>query len=418
MPPDQSQPTSAPEAALPVSLERGGSVAMYVTIVAFSITTLLVQTQMWKDGRWIAYSIAVLLFTLLARQPVRLEEQPRLTFALLIGQMVILLIAIALSDYYFLTAMLSFITVSTSQADLPPRLANLFDVALLAVIAAVYWLAAGWDAVFQVGLGLGAGFVFVVAFTRVTHSEIQARRQLERTNAQLAEYAAQVEQLATMRERNRLARDVHDSLGHYLTVINVQLEVVTKLIDADPNRARDAALKAKQLASEGLAEVRRSVDALRPSPLDDRALPDAIRGLLDDARDAGLIVSFDQVGSARPLSPETETVLFRAAQESLTNIRKHARASSAGVRLAFEAEAVRLRVRDNGIGRQGDPDNVGLSALRERVAALNGSIVAENHPDGGFLLEVALPYPDVSLGAAKNLIHNTADPSLTALPFK
>jgi len=85
MPPDQSEPTSAPAAASPVSLERGGSVAMYVTIAAFSITTLLVQTQMWKDGRWIAYSIAVLFYTLLARRTVRLEGQPRLTFVLLIG---------------------------------------------------------------------------------------------------------------------------------------------------------------------------------------------------------------------------------------------------------------------------------------------------------------------------------------------
>jgi len=117
----------------------------------------------------------------------------------------------------------------------------------------------------QITLGLGAGFLFIIAFTRLAQSEQQARHQLEAANQQLIDYAAQVEQLATIRERNRLAREVHDSLGHYLTVINVQLEVVTKLLESNPNKALEAAKRAKELASEGLSEVRRSVAALRPS---------------------------------------------------------------------------------------------------------------------------------------------------------
>jgi signal transduction histidine kinase len=84
-------------------------------------------------------------------------------------------------------------------------------------------------------------------------------------------------------------------------------------------------------------------------------------------------------------------VLYRATQESLTNIRKHAHASAANVRLAYEANAVSLRVRDNGLGRKGSEDNVGISALRERAAALNGTVLAENHLEGGFVLEVTLP---------------------------
>jgi signal transduction histidine kinase len=243
----------------------------------------------------------------------------------------------------------------------------------------------------QVVLGLGAGFVFIIAFTELAQRERQAREELQKANQQLAEYAAQVEQLATMRERNRLAREVHDTLGHYLTVINVQLEVVTKLIDSNPARAKEAAGKAKELASEGLSEVRRSVSALRPTPLEDKPLPEAIRGLIETSRDTGLMVTFEQAGAARTLSSEMETVLYRAAQESLTNIRKHAHASAATVCLTYQADTVSLRVRDNGIGRQGDEDNVGLNALRERVAALNGTVLAENHLEGGFVLELTLP---------------------------
>jgi signal transduction histidine kinase len=169
---------------------------------------------------------------------------------------------------------------------------------------------------------------------------------------------------------------------------------VTKLMDADPAGAREAAVRAKEIASDGLAEVRRSVAALRPSPLDDYPLPEAIRRLADDTRRAGLVVSFEQTGWRRTLPSESETVLYRAAQESLTNIFKHAHASAAEMVLAYEPEGIRLRVRDDGIGRlpQDAQDDVGLTGLRYRVGALNGSVRAENHPDGGFLVEVRLPY--------------------------
>ena len=277
------------------------------------------------------------------------------------------------------------------QSSLPQRQAYLANAVLLGVLAVGYGLFTNIEATLQIVLGLGAGFIFMIVFTQLATSERQAREQLQKANQQLADYAAQVEQLATVRERNRLAREVHDTLGHYLTVINVQLEVVTKLIESNPARAKEAAVKAKQLASEGLNEVRRSVSALRPTPLEDKPLAEAIRALIETSRDAGLMVTFEQTGIARAVSPEIETVLYRATQESLTNIRKHAHASAANVRLAYDADAVSLRVRDNGLGRKGGEDNVGLSALRERAAALNGTVMAENHLEGGFVLEVTLP---------------------------
>jgi len=185
---------------------------------------------------------------------------------------------------------------------------------------------------------------------------------------------------------------VHDSLGHYLTVINVQLEVVNKLIDSDLDRAKESATRAKELASEGLAEVRRSVAALRPTPLDERPLSDVIRQLVDDARQDGLVITFEQQGNSKPLSPESEIVLYRAAQEALTNIRKHARASIVTIKLIYEATLIRLSVRDNGIGRDASsPDHVGLLGLRERTESLNGILRAENSGEGGFIVEVTLP---------------------------
>jgi len=370
----------------------GQYAAMVVTVTAFSLVTLVTKQQMWINGAVLPYILGVLLFAYLARWSLRHLDAPlRSTLPALIAHMVLIWVFTVLSDYYFVTSMLAFITVSIAQACLSQRGAVVFDAVLLGTLSLIYAFGLRPIAALQIALGLGAGFVFVALFTRLALSEYRAHEQLDQANRQLASYAAQVEQLATVRERNRLAREVHDSLGHYLTVISIQLEVVEKLLDSNPARAKEAAGKARELAADGLSEVRRSIAALRPSPLEDRPLPEAIRALIEASRDAGLMVTFEQSGAPRSLSPELETVLYRAAQEALTNIRKHAHASAAGVRLAYEAGAVDLRVRDNGVGRRGGEDHVGLSALRERIAALGGAVIAENHPEGGFMLEVTLP---------------------------
>jgi signal transduction histidine kinase len=376
-----------------LSLDAGTYAAMYLSIAAFSIVTLIsVKPSMWQTGAWLPYVIGILLFTVIADRCTR-RQNPSRAFAYrsIIALTILVMGLTLLSDFYFLTMMLSFIVVAVVHSDLPRPTTYIVDAVILGAITLLAVIEVNLNAAVQVVLGLGAGFVFIIAFTQLATSERQAREQLQKANQQLAEYAAQVEQLATVRERNRLAREVHDTLGHYLTVINVQLEVVTKLIDSNPARAKEAAVKAKQLASEGLNEVRRSVSALRPTPLEDKPLPEAIRTLIETSRDAGLMVTFEQTGIARAVSPEIETVLYRATQESLTNIRKHAHASAANVRLAYDADSVSLRVRDNGLGRKGGEDNVGLSALRERAAALNGTVLAENHLEGGFVLEVTLP---------------------------
>ncbi len=364
---------------------------MYLSIAAFSFVTLISEPQLWSSGAWLPYIAGVLMFAIIADRCARKHVPKRILLGCIVVETLIVIGLTIISDYFFATTMLSFLIVASAHGDFPRGQSYLLSLLILIAITIPYAVGINLNVALQIFFGLGAGFVFIVAFTAVAESERQARRDLQRANEQLADYAAQVEQLATMRERNRLAREVHDTLGHYLTVINVQLEVVAKMIDSNPARAREAALKAKTLASEGLSEVRRSVAALRPSPLEDKPLSEAIRALIETSRDAGLMVTFEQTGTVQTIPPEMETVLYRAAQESLTNIRKHAHASAANVCLTYTVDTIGLRVRDNGIGRQADEDNVGLSALRERVTALHGTVLAENHLEGGFVLEVTLP---------------------------
>ena len=130
-----------------------------------------------------------------------------------------------------------------------------------------------WTTAIQTGLGILVALIFIIIFTRITAREYIARQEVERlarelqdANQKLRVYAVQAEELAISQERNRLAREIHDSLGHYLTVVNVQLEAAKTVLAQDPEPALSAIEKAQTLTKNSLADVRRSVAALRASP--------------------------------------------------------------------------------------------------------------------------------------------------------
>lgn len=257
----------------------------------------------------------------------------------------------------------------------------------------------------QASIASASGVAFVAIFTRVAINEQHARKEVERlaneltsANQKLREYAAQVEELATTRERNRIAREIHDGLGHYLTVINMQIQAARAVQESDPTRASEAMGKAGAMAQEALADVRRSVAALRSSPTDNKPLTESIQSLADESRASGIQTDFAVHGTPRPLSPQADLTLYRAAQEALTNTRKHAHASAVNIALDYEPDCVKLSVKDNGVGNgesnggSGTPEGgFGLLGVRERTQLLNGEVKLSTAPGQGFLLEISLP---------------------------
>jgi signal transduction histidine kinase len=200
-----------------------------------------------------------------------------------------------------------------------------------------------------------------------------------------------VEELATTNERNRIAREIHDGLGHYLTVINMQIQAARAVQESDPARASEAMGKAGAMAQEALADVRRSVAALRASPTENKPLTESIQALADETRAAGIQTDFAVQGTPRPLSPQADLTLYRAAQEALTNIRKHAHASAVNIRLNYDNGTVKLTVKDNGVGTAATDNGFGLIGVRERTQLLNGQVNVNTAPGQGFSLEVSLP---------------------------
>lgn len=249
-----------------------------------------------------------------------------------------------------------------------------------------------WVDAIAIALIYGTGIVFVVVFTRVAASEREARTALAEANQLLRDHAVQVEDLATTKERNRLAREIHDSLGHYLTVVNVQIGAAQAILELDPQRALDHLSNAQALTQEGLAEVRHSVAALRASPIESRPLPEALAKLAEQWNAAGLRAKFVVAGTTRPLTPQANLTLYRAAQEALTNVGKHAHASSVELHLDYRDERlIRLRIKDDGLGSANSEGGFGLLGVRERVQLLNGAVHVRAGAGEGFSLEVELP---------------------------
>jgi signal transduction histidine kinase len=273
-------------------------------------------------------------------------------------------------------------------------------IAVLAILTMPILRAGLWQEAYYYVLTIVPAIVFVVIFTRLVTSEQQARQDaealtadLEEANRQLAAYSTQVDELARTKERNRLAREIHDNLGHYLTVVNVQIRAAQAVMAANPQKAQEALDKAQRLTQEGLDAVRQSVSALRESPLSGRSLDEAIKLLVEETESSGIVARLVVRGEPFKLDPKVELTLYRAAQEGLTNVRKHARASKVDLSLIYSDNSqVALTVADNGVGATAVNENgYGLLGIQERVDLLGGQMNVHSSPGEGFTLSITLP---------------------------
>jgi len=227
-----------------------------------------------------------------------------------------------------------------------------------------------------------------------------ANAMLAAAHTRLQEYSTQAEELSVIRERNRIAREIHDTLGHALTLLSVELETATQLEARGDPRLHEELLQARQVAKVCLTEVRHSVEALRPDEASGDSLAEQLRKLVASFETTcpQTRITLDLEEATHPLYPELCQTLYRCVQEGLTNIRKHARATKVLLRLSTsggEAGQVELTVLDNGQGcepwQRQRVSGFGLRGMRERVALLDGTLRTGPEPDHGWRVEVVLP---------------------------
>lgn len=204
-------------------------------------------------------------------------------------------------------------------------------------------------------------------------------------------------EIGAVEERNRLAREIHDTLAQGLSAIALQLETADILLETgtDPTRIRHSVQQALQLARRNLDEARRSVLDLRAAPLEGRTLAEAIAQLVQEtAVKHHLPIKFQAVGAHRPLPVTVEAGLYRVAQEALTNLHTHAQATDARVALRVTLHAVQLTIQDNGRGFEPEavaPNRYGLLGMNERVRLLGGHLQLESAPGTGTKVVVTVP---------------------------
>ncbi len=234
----------------------------------------------------------------------------------------------------------------------------------------------------------GLVILFLQLLVDAALKESQGREQLAVANARLRQYALRIEELATVQERNRIAREIHDSLGHSLTVFNIHLEAALRLLHSHPLEAEALLLEVKQLSARALQEVRQSVTTLRSEPLQGRSLAAAIADLVAEFHRSTTCLPAWVMQCDRPLSRELSTTIYRIVQESLTNICKYAAATEVQISIVQSDSALQVRIQDNGKGfvRSQNTTGFGLQGMQERTLALGGEFEVITAPGQGCLI--------------------------------
>lgn len=248
------------------------------------------------------------------------------------------------------------------------------------------------------------GYFFFVVFANATQQAYQARaesqrllEELQTTHSKLQEYAIQAEQLAVAEERNRLSREMHDTIGHRLTVASVQLEGVQKLIAKDPARAEKMAETVREQVREALRELRQTVATLREPLEADLPLEVSLKKLTRGFEEAtGMTVHLMLPDAFPEMSAAHRLAIYRTAQEALTNAQKHAEAGQIWLQVSRQEDILTLRVSDNGKGlqAQGESSGFGLRGIQERAAQLGGELRLEERKGGGTQVCLSLPIAD------------------------
>lgn len=346
-------------------------------------------------------------------------------------------LALALGAYLLLSSLetaylfVDWAVVDASRLNLPPQVVSFLTAAppiepfffLLIPLVLLAWgygrrgalLGSTWAAVLHLGAGVWVSlqgsfqlFLFAQALARIAllylvplivsvlaERERQQHAELEAAHQRLRRYAATVEQLAISRERNRLARDLHDTLAHSLSALTVQLQALRTLLANDPQAAGEALDGISDLARRGLDESRQAIQALRTDPVETMGLTGALRESLQsfEAR-TGVPATLSEAGQAPDLTQEEAQAFYRITDEALTNVERHAAPGRVAVRLATGIDRVDLVIEDDGAGFDPsavDPNRYGLAGMQERAAMIGATLEVTSRPNGGTEIRCSLP---------------------------
>ncbi len=408
---------SPPSARVEGALSTLGISTAFITLIIGYLLTILTTPPELTLLNFLIFTVLQVLYSAVIWWLVKKDFFDRF-LALALSVLTILTVATGGLTFIGLQLdwLLYLVMISVYFTCLSVRAASISGIFLYAAMAVNLGFLDNWNwsHIYPSLLQLLTAFCFVAVFSlairilglqreraeRLLHQLEESNAELEQAHRQLQKYANEVEELTIVRERTRLAREIHDTLGHYLSILNIQLETISKLQERDPARAAIEIAEARRVASQSMQEVRNAIAALRPTSIATLTLTQAIaqlgREFEQSASETELTLDLDT--ESLPLSPDLQVALYRAVQETLTNVRKHAHASKVLVRLRHEDELLELVVLDNGNGAGANNTNsqavgFGLIGLRERVELLGGHVTYGPAEPSGYRVTVRVPVP-------------------------
>ncbi|MBT3322026.1 MAG: sensor histidine kinase, partial [Anaerolineae bacterium] len=343
-------------------------------------------------------------FLLVLREEILQKSRLPVSFYLSI-QTALIIGLLTLPPHHDFVIILFFI-LSALATRLEPGKKGYYWIAIFTIITIIFFfLSVGIEnALYRLPIYAG-GYLFFGAFSAsATKAEI-ARRESETlledltaAHLKLQTYAAQAEELAVAEERNRLAREMHDTLGHRLTVAIIQLEGAERLVDEEPERARIMLGTIKEQMRAAFSELRQALATLREPLHADIPIANALKSLGENFQEATDIkVKMAFAHNIPELPNEYRVAIYRAAQEALTNAQRHAKAETIHISLLLNEkdQTLDLRVKDNGIGFPDKANKIGfgLRGIQERASQLDGIMRLEANPNGGAQICLCLPLP-------------------------
>lgn len=247
---------------------------------------------------------------------------------------------------------------------------------------------------------------FILFFSLLIQSKIRENKEYIRLNNTLQEKVEELKianekleiftresiAMAKIKERNRLAREIHDILGHSLTSITTGIEASMALLDIDKDVAKNQMKKIRDVARKGLVDVRRSVRELKIDAVEKYALIPAIKKLVEEVSGMSDVkIDLQIVGEIMSMQDDEEQTIYRIIQESITNSIRHGQASHIDVLLEFKYHDLLMRIQDNGSGCDMIEKGFGLTHIEERIKMLGGAVKFESGKDQGFLMEAEVP---------------------------
>lgn len=243
--------------------------------------------------------------------------------------------------------------------------------------------------------------IYIILLMRVQMSEKErilslneklnrVNEELRQANIQMEEYARESIKNAETRERNRLAREIHDTLGHTLTGIITGLDACITLMDVAPEATKDQMKVIADVARNGMTDVRRSVKALRPDALEKLELPKALEQMIEEMKKtSGVEIDYVCHASLNYFNKDEEEIIYRIVQESITNAIRHGKADHIWITISMEYNVLYLSIKDNGVGCEQIEKGFGLHHMEERLQMLKGCLTYSG--EDGFLLEAKIP---------------------------